>query len=103
MANFDQVMAKDGRDTVAYTQAPQSDSQKNVEVRVYGSHKRLLPQGDSAVVPYIEGETVKALLMRLNIPDEDVWLVVVNEVLVGEGFLLSPGDKVGVMSPVGGG
>ncbi|MEX0975018.1 MAG: MoaD/ThiS family protein [Bacillota bacterium] len=72
-------------------------------MRVYGSHKRLLPQGDVAVVPYLDGETVQALLTRLNIPDEDIWLIVVNEVLVSEDFMLSPGDKVGVMSPVGGG
>jgi sulfur carrier protein ThiS len=79
------------------------DDEKNVEVRVYGSHKRLLPQGDAAVVSYQEGETIKSLLTRLHIPDEDVWLIVVNEVLVAEDFILSPGDKVGVMSPVSGG
>lgn len=85
------------------TKTPESPDEKNVEVRVYGSHKRLLPQGDVAVVPYLDGETVQALLTRLNIPDEDIWLIVVNEVLVSEDFVLSPGDKVGVMSPVGGG
>ncbi|MGE5579576.1 MAG: MoaD/ThiS family protein [Bacillota bacterium] len=82
---------------------PNSKGQKNVEVRVYGSPKRLLPEGDTAMVALVEGETVKALLRRLNIPDEDVWLVVVNEVVVSEDFILSPGDKVGIMSPVSGG
>lgn len=77
--------------------------QKNVEVRVYGSHKRLLPGGDTAMVPYAEGQTVKNLLQSLKIADEDVWLVVVNEIVVDEGFVLSPGDKVGIMSPVAGG
>lgn len=77
--------------------------QKDVEVRVYGSHRRLLPGGDTAVVPFVAGETAKALLQRLNIPDEEVWLLVVNEVLVDEDYVLSPGDKVGVMSPVVGG
>lgn len=77
--------------------------EKNVEVRVYGSHRRLLPKGDFAVVPYVEGESIKGLLGRLNIPDEEVWLVVVNEVLVSKDFILSPRDKVGIMSPVGGG
>lgn len=85
------------------TEGPGGHGEKNVEVRIYGSHKQLLPQGDVAVVPCEEGETVKALLTRLHIPDEDIWLIVVNEVLVGEDFVLSPGDKVGVMSPVGGG
>jgi sulfur carrier protein ThiS len=78
-------------------------AQKNVEVRIYGSRRRLLPQGDAAVVPYVARESVKALLSRLNVPDEEVWLIVVNEVLVSEDFVLSPGDKVGIMSPVGGG
>ena len=80
-----------------------NEGQKNVEVRVYGSHKRLLPGGDTAVGPHEEGQTIKALLKALNIADEDVWLVVVNEVLVSEDYVLSPGDKVGVMSPVAGG
>lgn len=76
---------------------------KDVEVRVYGSHRRLLPDGDTAVAPYVAGETLKGLLTRLNIPDEEVWLLVVNEVLVDENYVLQPGDKVGVMSPVVGG
>jgi len=82
---------------------PAISPEKSVEVRVYGSHRRLLPGGDVAVVPYVAGETVKALLRRLKIPDEEVWLIVVNETLVDEVFVLSPGDKVGVMSPVSGG
>ncbi len=77
--------------------------QKSVEVRVYGSHKRLLPEGDTALVRYIEGQTVKDLLRTLKIADEDVWLVAVNEVVVDEGFVLSPGDVVGIMSPISGG
>ncbi len=88
---------------MAASEKPESAGQKNVEVRVYGSHKRLLPQGDVAVVPFIEGESVKALLKRLNIPDEDVWLVVINDALATEDYVLSAGDKVGVMSPVSGG
>lgn len=81
----------------------EAEPQENVEVRVYGSLRRLLPGGDFAVVPYVAGETLKALLERLDIPNEEVWLLVVNEVLVDESFVLSPGDRVGVMSPVGGG
>jgi sulfur carrier protein ThiS len=82
---------------------PADEVQKNVEVRVCGSPKRLLPGGDTAIVAFIEGETVNALLKRLNIPDEDVWLTVVNDVVVGGDYVLSPGDKVGIMSPVSGG
>lgn len=78
-------------------------TQGDVQVRVYGSHRMLLPGGDTAVVPFVAGETLKALLKRLNVPDEEVWLLVVNEVLVDEDYVLSPGDKVGVMSPVAGG
>lgn len=88
---------------MAGSQFMANQGQKSVEVRVYGSHKRLLPEGDTALVPYTEGQTVKDLLRALNIPDEDVWLVAVNDVVVSEGFVLSPGDIVGVMSPVSGG
>lgn len=82
---------------------PSDTIEKSVEVRVYGSRLKLLPQGDTAIVPYISGESVNALLMRLGIPEEEVFLLVVNEALVTGDFILSPGDKVGVMSPVGGG
>jgi len=82
---------------------PEKSAQKNVEVRVYGSPKRLLPDGDVALVEFVQGETVNALLNRLKIADEDVWMVTVNEVAVGEDYVLSPGDKVGIMSPVSGG
>lgn len=54
-------------------------------------------------MPFIPGETIKKLLLRLNIPDEEVWLIVVNGTLVDENFIPSPGDQVDVMSPVAGG
>jgi len=76
---------------------------ETIRVQVYGSHKRLLPDGDVAVVPHIPGETVKELLERLKVPDEDVWMVVVNDQKVDEDYVIKPGDKVGIMSPVEGG
>jgi len=77
--------------------------QKDVEVRIYGSHRRLLGAGNQAFVPHVPGETVKSLLNRLNIPEEEVWLVVVNDVQVSEDYVVRPGDVVAVMSPVAGG
>ena len=76
---------------------------ETVRVQVYGSHKRLLPDGDVAMVPYIPGETIKGLLKRLKVQDEDVWVVVVNNRTVNDEYVVSPGAKVGIMSPVGGG
>ncbi len=74
-----------------------------IRVQVYGSHKRLLPDGDVATVPYVPGETVRELLGRLQVPDEDVWMVVINNEKANEDHVISPGDKVGIMSPVEGG
>ncbi|HHX28299.1 MAG: MoaD/ThiS family protein [Bacillota bacterium] len=72
-------------------------------VRIYGSHRRLLPEGDEARVPYVSGETVKGLLSRLNVPLDEVGALVVNGILVSQEFVLSPGDQVSIMSPVAGG
>lgn len=77
--------------------------QKDVEVRIYGSHRRLIGTGNQAFVPCVPGETVKSLLERLSIPDEEVWLVVVNDIQVNEDYVVRPGDVVAVMSPVAGG
>lgn len=76
---------------------------RTIEVQVYGSHRRLLPEGDVASVGYVAGETVKGLLSRLNIPCDEIGVLVVNDVLVNDKFVLSPGDRVAIMSPVGGG
>lgn len=90
-------MAKAGPDR------PGSTPEKDVEVRVYGSRRLLLPGGDAATVPHIAGESVKGLLERLKIPEDQVAIVVVNGVQVCLNFVLSTGDKVHLMSPVHGG
>ena len=74
-----------------------------IRVQAYGSRKRLFPDGDVAMVPYVPGETVKELLERLKVPDEDVWMIVVNNQTVNQDYVLSQGDRVGIMSPVEGG
>ena len=76
---------------------------ETISVQAHGSRKRLLPEGDVAIAPYIPGETVRELLERLKILDEDVWMIVVNNRQVGDDHVLSPGDRVGIMSPVEGG
>lgn len=73
---------------------------ETIRVQAYGSRKRLLPEGDVAIVPYIPGETVKKLLERLKVLDEDVWMIVVDNRQVNDDYVLSPEAKVGIMSPV---
>lgn len=73
---------------------------ETIRVQAYGSRKRLLPEGDVAIVPYIPGETVKKFLERLKVLDEDVWMIVVDNRQVNDDYVLSPGAKVGIMSPV---
>ncbi len=80
-----------------------TEVKKTIEVRVYGSHRRILPEGDAAIVDHVAGETLKGLLTRLNVPPEEVGVLVVNGSIVTDKFVLSPGDQVCIMSPVAGG
>lgn len=76
---------------------------ETITVTVYGSRKRLLPDGDWAKVPYVSGETVEELLTRLGISQEDVWMLTVNNQGVERDHTLSAGDEIGIMCPVEGG
>lgn len=79
------------------------DTEHVIHVRVYGSHRRMFPQGEETTVDYVANETLKGLLSRLNVPGDEVGVLVVNDALVSPEFILSPGDRVAIMSPVSGG
>ncbi len=80
-----------------------TENLQTITVRAYGSRKKLLPDGDSAKVPYVLGETVGGLLARLNISEENVWMVLVNNQRVDRNHTLLEDDEIGIMSPVDGG
>jgi sulfur carrier protein ThiS len=103
MCRGDDYMPDLGKRDNAKPQINPYNGNGKILVRSYGSHRRLFPDGDTIEVDYIEGETVRALLDRLKVPDEEVWLVTIGEEIVEEDFVLSPGDTVNIMSPVLGG
>ncbi len=78
-----------------------------VTVRAHGELGRYLKPlgGDTASVALPAGATVGALLDRLGINRDEVWLVAVNGDVVddGEDRRLADGDRVDLFAAVAGG
>jgi len=73
-----------------------------IDLKCYATLAPLTPAGANAF-PIKEGETVKALAERLNIPLEEVKIVFVNGLAAELDRVLADGDRVGIFPPVGGG
>lgn len=77
-----------------------------VEVALFGHYSRLLPpdsKNGSAVLEVDRESTVGTVLDRLQIPPEGRTYVTVNDRNVGQEAILSEGDKIRVIVPLGGG
>ncbi|OFV82306.1 MAG: hypothetical protein A2W26_08105 [Acidobacteria bacterium RBG_16_64_8] len=77
-----------------------------VNVVLFGPYSRLLPgeSRDGHVTLEVEvSATVEQVLDRLEIPPEGRTYVTVNGRHVGLEILLSEGDEIGVIVPLGGG
>lgn len=75
-----------------------------ITLKLYGNLKRFAPQKkETAVIDIAAGTTIAGLLAQFGVPDENVWMSVVNDVLVDETTVLRPGDVVEIFEPVGGG
>ena len=73
-------------------------------VKLYGNLKRYAPQKkENVVVEIAEGTTIAALLARLGVPEEGVWMSAVNDTVVDSATVLRDGDLLEVFKPVGGG
>ncbi len=78
----------------------------NVQVRLYGLLRHYHP-GPNANAPLTlelpEGATLADVVARLGLPDGLVHAASVNNVAIGIGQPLHPGDQVGLFPPAAGG
>jgi molybdopterin converting factor small subunit len=79
-----------------------------VEVRVFSGLEKLIPGarfGQPIKVDITEHFTVRMLLEHFNIPEKEVFIILVNGVNKGKGLNeeLVAGDQVSLFPPVGGG
>jgi molybdopterin converting factor small subunit len=77
-----------------------------VQVKLFATLRQRYPHlgiGEPMAVELPEGATVSQLLAHLEIPEDQVKIVFVNNVIRDRDHLLADGDEVGVFPPVGGG
>jgi len=75
-----------------------------VTVKLYGNLKKYSPQKNEDTRMELEaGMTIRALLARLAVPDSNVWMSAVNDLVVDDSTALREGDVLEVFEPVGGG
>jgi molybdopterin synthase sulfur carrier subunit len=77
-----------------------------VEVRLYASLRRYLPQlelGEAVELELDEGATVRHVFEKLGLPESEVKRVIVNGLSRGHEHILSNGDRVAIFPPVAGG
>lgn len=76
-----------------------------VKVKALGFLARRLPGGGPVTVPYPAegGLTVRAAMRLTGLPEDEVFLAVVNGKRAGMDHLLAPGDEVTFVPPVAGG
>ena len=77
-----------------------------VEVALFGQYSRLLPpesKNGRAALEVDQATTVSRVLDRLQIPPEGRTYVTVNGKHVGQEAVLSEGDEIRVIVPLGGG
>ncbi len=76
----------------------------HVTVKLYGNLKIYAPaKQETAALEIQEGTSVAGLLARLAVPDDKVWMSVVNDTVVDASTVLREGDTLEVFEPVGGG
>jgi len=75
-----------------------------VTVKAFGLLAERLPGGGPVVVDCPEaGLTVARVLASVGIPEEEVFITIVNGKRVLPGHVLRPGDEVTFVPPVAGG
>ncbi len=75
-----------------------------IALKLYGNLKLYAPdKRESALVEIKSGTTIRSLLLRLGVPDTQVWMSAINDQVVDDSSELYDGDVLEVFEPVGGG
>jgi molybdopterin converting factor small subunit len=77
-----------------------------VEVRVFSGLEKYIPGarfGKPIPVEIADGYTARMLLEKLNIPEKDVFTILINGLHKNLDDVLCDGDRVSLFPPVGGG
>ncbi len=75
-----------------------------ITCKLYGNLKSFSPtKAETSEVEVEPGVTVAALLARLGVPNNRVWMSVVNDSATDGGATLHENDVLEVFEPVGGG
>jgi sulfur carrier protein ThiS len=78
----------------------------HVDVFLFGPYSRLLPPGSTdgrAILQVQEPASVDQVLDLLHVPPEGRTYVTINGELAGRDALVSEGDEIRVVVPLGGG
>ncbi len=76
----------------------------HITCKLYGNLKSFSPtKAETSEMDVEPGVTVAALLARLGVPDNRVWMSVVNDDATDSGAMLQENDVLEVFEPVGGG
>jgi len=77
-----------------------------VQVRLYATLRRHQPGlglGEAQAIELADATTVRQLVQRLDLPEDEVKVVFVNGISRESDHVLTEGDRVGIFPPVGGG
>ncbi|ADU62340.1 MAG: MoaD/ThiS family protein [Pseudodesulfovibrio sp.] len=73
-----------------------------IEIKCFATLARFLPD-NAADYPAASGETIRSLLAKLDIPEDEVALLFINSARAYLDSKLKDGDRVGIFPAVGGG
>ncbi|BCS87437.1 MoaD/ThiS family protein [Pseudodesulfovibrio sediminis] len=73
-----------------------------IEIKCFATLTKYLPENKDDY-PIEEGETIKSLVQKLDIPEKDVTLIFINSLRSEIDSEIVDGDRVGLFPPVGGG
>jgi len=74
----------------------------HVTLKLFATLSRFTPDSGDRY-PIAPGTTVKHLLEKLGVPEDDVRLIFINGIKGHLTSTLADGDRVGIFPPVGGG
>ncbi len=76
----------------------------HITAKFYGNLKRYMPEKkETARIVVAPETTIVQLLAEFGVPDSNVWMSAVNDVVVDQTTALHDGDVLEVFEPVGGG